>query len=299
MEKYQKKFIDLTTGERYAYIDQGRGDKVILLLHGNMSSSLYYYDFLARMKEEEGYRLIAPDLRGFGDSSYHNRFSSFDDLADDLVSFLDKLEIKKVLLVGWSAGAGVGLRLIVKKPGLVEKFVHLNGASYRGYPIFKKDATFKPVLGSVYTSKDELALDPVQVLPMINAFAGKQKAFVDYVYGLTIFNVKKPDQADLDLLFEETLKQRNLVDFDWSLASLNMSGSTNLYHSGTNDIHLVDIPVLLLWGAKDQVVLEYMVRETHDALASSELLIYPNASHALLLDEPERFKADVLNFFNQ
>jgi len=298
MKKYQKKYIELSTGEKYAYLEQGKGEKVVLLLHGNMSSSLYYYDFFEKMKDEKDYRLIAPDMRGFGDSSYNNRFSSFDDLADDLIDFLDKINVKHVYLIGWSAGAGVGLKLIAKKPGLVTKFIHLNGASYRGYPIFKKDESFKSIEGSVYLSKDELAFDPVQVLPMIKAIEGKQKAFIDFVYGLTIFNVKKPEQEILDVLFEENLKQRNLVDFDWSLASLNMSNITNLYNEGIGDIKKVDIPVLLLWGGADLVVKEYMVRETHNALPNSQLKIYPLASHALLLDEPDRFKADVLAFFN-
>ena len=59
--------------ETLAYLDRGRGEAV-LLLHGNMSSSLHFTPLFERLAE--GFRLIAPDLRGFGDSTYHEPFDS-------------------------------------------------------------------------------------------------------------------------------------------------------------------------------------------------------------------------------
>lgn len=297
MDKYEKKYVELPNKETYAYIEQGSGAETILLIHGNMSSSLYYFDFLDRMKSEKQYRIIALDLRGFGDSSYLSPFSTFDDLADDVILFCQELNITKCLLIGWSAGAAVSYRIIAKKPDLVKKFVSLSGASYRGYPIYKKTNDFKSIVGSIYLSKEEMSRDPVQVLPMLNAIGAKQIAFIDFIFGLTMFNVKKPDKDIRDMLFAENLKQRNLVDVDWSLANFNMSNVSNLYSDGTGDIGLVECPVLLVWGNADLVVTEAMVNETERALKNCTKIIYPNASHALLLDEPERFKQDVLAFF--
>lgn len=297
MDKLLKKFVDLSNGERYAYLDQGQGEKIVFLLHGNMSSSLYFYDFFKRMENQKEYRLIAPDMRGFGDSSYVNRFDSFDDLAEDLNLFCASLGIKKCYLIGWSAGAGVGYRLIIKNPQLIQKFVSLNGASCRGYPLYKKDQKLQPIVGAVYLNKDELSMDPVQVLPMNKAILNKQKNFIDLIYSYTIFNVKKPGKDVLGVLFEENLKQRNLVDFDWSLANLNMSSITNLYQEGNFEINQVKCPVMLLWGTNDLVVTREMVEETSALLPQAIKKFYPNASHALLLDEPEQFKNDVLSFF--
>lgn len=142
-----------------------------------------------------------------------------------------------------------------------------------------------------------MALDPIQVLPALIAKDNQDRAFFDYVYSLTIFNVNKPEEKIMSYLIDEMLKQRNLVDIDWSLANLNMSNTSNLYNNGTNDIHLVTCPVLLLWGDNDLVVLEYMVNETHLALKNAIKKVYPGGSHALISDFPNEFAQDVLNFF--
>ena len=37
----EKKYVNLPNGERYAYIEKGEGDKVVLLIHGNNASSIH------------------------------------------------------------------------------------------------------------------------------------------------------------------------------------------------------------------------------------------------------------------
>jgi len=295
MEKYVKKYVTLTNGESYAYIDQGKGKQTFLLLHGNMSSSVFFYELLSRIPTN--IRVLAPDMRGFGDSSYHNRFDSLDELADDVLNFLEHLNVKEVYVLGWSTGAGVAYKMAAKKPELVKKIVSLSGASYRGYPIFKKDEKYQPIVGQIYTSKDELATDPVQVLPALLATSKQDRGFFDYIYTLTIYNVKKPEPKIMSYLVDEILKQRNLVDVDWSLANLNMSNASNLYNTGTNDIQYVTCPVLLLWGDKDFVVFEYMVNETLLALKNATKKVYPGGSHAIISDFPDEVAQDVLTFF--
>lgn len=295
MERLLKKVVTLQNGEKYAYIEQGSGNKVFLLLHGNMSSSAYFYELFKRVPHD--IRLLAPDLRGFGDSSYNHRFDSLDELADDVLAFVDALKVKEVYLLGWSTGAGVAYKVAAKRSDLVKKLISLDGASYRGYPIFKKGANNAPLIGQIYQSKEELAKDPVQVAPALAATAIQNKAFYDFIYGLTIYNVRKPEPELLSYLLDETLKQRNLVDIDWSLANLNMSAFSNLYNNGTNDIKKVIAPVLLLWGDKDLVVLEYMVNETLAALPNATKKVYPGVSHSAITDIPEQFAADVLAFF--
>ena len=69
----EKKYVNLPNGERYAYIEKGEGDKVVLLIHGNNASSIHYEPLYREFPE--GYRVVAPDLRGFGDSSYNKSFA--------------------------------------------------------------------------------------------------------------------------------------------------------------------------------------------------------------------------------
>ena len=83
----EKKFVSIGK-ETIAYLDEGQGD-VVLMLHGNMSSSVHYGPLIERL--QGSFRCIAPDLRGFGDSSYNNRFDTMDELAEDVKLLLDAL----------------------------------------------------------------------------------------------------------------------------------------------------------------------------------------------------------------
>ncbi len=79
----EKKFIS-TGNETRAYLDEGVGE-VILMVHGNMSSSVHYEPLIERLKDT--YRCVAVDLRGFGDSTHNNRFNTLDELAEDVKIF--------------------------------------------------------------------------------------------------------------------------------------------------------------------------------------------------------------------
>ncbi|MBQ9536142.1 MAG: alpha/beta hydrolase, partial [Clostridia bacterium] len=114
----EKKMLDIG-GETLAYLDEGQGE-VVLMLHGNMSSSVHFEPLITRIRDR--YRCVAVDLRGFGDSSYNARFDTLDELAEDVSLFMEKLGIDSAYLVGWSNGGGVGLKLCAMHPNKVKKF---------------------------------------------------------------------------------------------------------------------------------------------------------------------------------
>lgn len=290
-----KKSLLLSNGETIAYLDQGKGPQTFLLIHGNMSSSLHYLPLIERLPKDA--RIIAPDMRGFGDSSYVSRFNSLYDLADDILLFVDALKIKQVIVIGWSTGGGIALRLASVRPSLVRKIVLIESMSYKGYPIFKKDEKGQALLGQVYASKDAMAIDPVQVAPAVAAMATKNVAFMSYLWDVAIYSVNKPTAEQNQLFIAETLKQRNLVDIDWGLATFNMGSGSNLYTNGDHSIEKVKAPVLSIWSKKDYVVLEYMVKETVAALGSlATLKVYENSGHSPLIDCPDQLAKDIIEF---
>lgn len=293
----EKRKIVLKNGEVYHYVEQGAGEKVILLIHGNFSSSLHFTPLFDRLPKDV--RVIAPDLRGYGDSTYYRKISSLKDFAEDLHLFLEAKDIKKADVIGWSLGGGVALKFAAQYPEAVEHLVLINSTTHRGYPIFKKDKDGKPLIGQVYESAEEMAKDPVQIMPLLNAQKEGNFDFVSYIFGVTIYTVNKPSEADNKLWITESLKQRNLADADWALANLNMSDQHNLYNAGTNNISKVKAPVLHTWGTQDITVPEYMVLENVNALKKrSKLIVYENCGHSPLVDVPDQLTKDILEFIN-
>ncbi len=292
---FDKRQVVLTNGEVIHYLEQGKGNKVLLLIHGNFSSSLFYTPLLERLPKD--IKVIAPDLRGYGDSSYYRRIQSLKDFADDMFLFLKQKEISFVSIVGWSLGGGVALEIAAAHPELVDKLILINSTTHRGYPVFKKDSNNQFLVGQVYESPEELGKDPVQVIPLLEAQKNKNFAVMSWVYDQTIYTVNKPTSEQNELWINEALKQRNLIDADWALANLNMSSQHNFYNAGTNNIQNVKCPVLHTWGKKDIIVPEYMVIENVKALEKqSSLIVYDNCGHSPLVDVPDQLTKDIVDF---
>lgn len=291
----EKRQLVLKNGEVIHYLEQGAGDKTLLLIHGNFSSSLFYTPLLERLPSN--LHIIAPDLRGYGDSSYYRRINSLKDFAEDMKLFMDAKQIKKSNVVGWSLGGGVALELAAAYPEMIEKMVLINSTTHRGYPVFKKDKNNQMLIGQVYQSPEELATDPVQVIPLLEAQKNKNFAVMSFVYDQTIYTVNKPTNEQNQMWINEALKQRNLIDTDWALANLNMSSQHNFYNAGTNNIHNVKCPILHTWGKKDIIVPEYMVLENYKVLEKqSKLVVYENCGHSPLVDVPDQLTKDILSF---
>ena len=290
----EKKFISIGK-EEIAYLDIGSGP-VVIMVHGNMSSSVHYEPLISRIKDK--YRCIALDLRGFGDSSYNNRFDTLEELADDVNLFTEALGIDSYYLVGWSNGGGVSLKLCAKYPEKVKKFFDIEGAGLKGYPVYKKE-NYKST-GEPYASKEEMATDPMQVAPVLAIFAKGDAAMMTSIWDATIYTVNKPTREQNDLWMSETLKQRNLVDLDWALATLNMSDEYTPYGKGDGSIKNVKCPVALTMAEKDVVVPDYMVLDNYNALGSlATLLPYENCGHSPMVDCPDRLADDVVEFFSK
>ena len=290
----EKKYISIGK-ETLAYLDEGQGD-VVLMIHGNMSSSVHYEPLISRIKDK--YRCVAVDLRGFGDSTYNERFDTLEELADDVALFIDALELGSVYLVGWSNGGGVSLKLCAKYPEKVKKFFDIEGAGHKGYPVYQKE-NYKST-GKPYASKEDMAKDPLQVAPALACFEKGDFATMTAIWDATIYTVNKPTREQNELWMAETLKQRNLVDLDWALANLNMSDEYTVYGKGDGTIHAIKCPVALTIAAKDFVVPDYMVMDNYNALSDIAILIpYENCGHSPMVDCPDRLAKDVVDFFTR
>ncbi|QWB99655.1 alpha/beta hydrolase [Mycoplasmatota bacterium] len=290
----EKKNVELVNKETYAYLEQGKGNKNLILVHGNTASSLYFKPLLERLPED--IHVFAIDLRGFGDSTYHQPIESLQELADDIYLFMEKLDIDKADVLGWSLGGGVVMEFAAKYPEKLEKLILLNSASYKGYPVFKKDKNNQMIVGEVYDTKEELAKDPVQVLPLLNAYQTKNKDLIKTIYNMTIYNVNKPNDKDFDLFAEETLKQRNLVDVDFALASLNMGKEPTLYAKGSDTIEQIEAETLHIWGSHDVMVPESMIQTNVKGIKNSTYVKFDQCGHSPMVDKPDQLVKVLLDF---
>ena len=107
------------------------GSTTVLLLHGFPTSSHMFRDLIPKLAET--YRVVAPDLPGFGfsDSPPRSEFKyTFENLARIIGAFTEKLGLKRFAIYVFDYGAPVGLRLALAHPERVSAVISQNGNAY-------------------------------------------------------------------------------------------------------------------------------------------------------------------------
>jgi pimeloyl-ACP methyl ester carboxylesterase len=107
------------------------GAPVVLLLHGFPSAGHMFRDLIPRLADR--YRVIAPDLPGFGNTKAPPRGTfdyTFDALARVIGGVVDALGLKRYALYVFDYGAPVGFRLALAHPARVSAIVSQNGNAY-------------------------------------------------------------------------------------------------------------------------------------------------------------------------
>jgi pimeloyl-ACP methyl ester carboxylesterase len=104
---------------------------VILLLHGFPTSSHMFRELIPRLATR--YRVIAPDLPGFGFTSIleeRKYIYSFDSLATTMLAFVNALGLERYAIYVFDYGAPVGFRLAVARPDSITAIISQNGNAY-------------------------------------------------------------------------------------------------------------------------------------------------------------------------
>lgn len=114
------------------YREAGRSDApAILLLHGFPSAGHMFRDLIPELCER--FRVVAPDLPGFGQSAMPARDTfvySFDNLAKVIDRFTEVVGLKTFAIYVFDYGAPVGLRIAAKHPERITAVITQNGNSY-------------------------------------------------------------------------------------------------------------------------------------------------------------------------
>lgn len=105
----------------------------IVFVHGNVSSSLFWEETMLALPA--GYRALALDLRGFGDSETApvDATRGLRDFSDDLHALVETLGLDSFHLVGWSMGGGIGMQYLIDYPGRVRSFTMISPMSPYGF----------------------------------------------------------------------------------------------------------------------------------------------------------------------
>ena len=127
---FKHNYFDLN-GLKYHYLDEGKGEPVVML-HGNPSWSFYYRHLVRELRSD--YRLIVPDHIGcgFSDKPADSQYSyTLKQRVDDLDALLKQLKLrKKITLVLHDWGGMIGMAWAIRHPEKIARLVILNTAAF-------------------------------------------------------------------------------------------------------------------------------------------------------------------------
>ncbi|MEG3437201.1 alpha/beta hydrolase [Pannus brasiliensis CCIBt3594] len=289
------KSIELGNGETYGYREAGEGDRTLILIHGNMTSSKHWDVAIDRLRDK--FHIYAVDLRGFGASSYHREINSLKDFSEDIKLFIERLGLNKFSLAGWSTGGGVAMQFAADYPSFVEKLILVASVGIQGYALPKRNGMGRIIAGEFLTTKEEIANDPA-IAPGLIALGNRDKVFYRNLWDSLIYTKYKPAPEQYAEYIEDSLTQRNLVDVFYALTHFNISPEFNGIDSGSGDVTRIQAPTLILQGDRDLVIPRISAEEIARDLPNSELFIVPDCGHSPLIDSLDILVDKIIEFLD-
>jgi len=268
--------ITTKDGTQIYYKDWGVGQPVIFS-HGwplNSDSWEAQMLFLA----SNGYRCIAHDRRGHGRSSQPWTGNNMDTYADDLSELIEKLDLKDVVLIGFSTGGGEVARYIgrhgVKR---VAKIALISAVP----PLMLKTAE----------NPDGL---PIDVFDQIRAdsIADRSQLYQNLASG-PFFGANRPNAKVSHGMMDSFWRQGMMAGHKNTYDCIKAFSETDF----TDDLKKIDIPTLIVHGDADQIVpIDAAGLKSAKLVKHATLKVYDKAPHGLTDTHKEKLNADLLTF---
>lgn len=269
-------------GYNIFYRESGpQGAPVILLLHGYPTSSHMFRNLIPILNKK--YRVIAPDLPGFGysDAPEKDKFDyTFDNLTNVMQGFIDELNLKRFAVYVFDYGAPTGYRLMLANPEKITGFISQNGNAYIEGLGTAWDAVKKYWVSN--SEEDRNAL---------RGFVKEQELRFQYFTGVTDPELIAPETYTLDQYFlDRTGSDEKQLDL---LA--DYKNNVALYPAFQEYFRKYQPKALIVWGDKDPYFLpagaEAYKKDIPDAMVK-----FYDSGHFALETHALEIGDDILNF---
>ncbi len=241
----------MLNGSVYNIYEQGEGGPTLVFLHYFGGSSRAWRGAFAKLN---GYaRCIAPDLRGFGDSTASAARYRLGNYADDLAALVDALKLKRYMLIGHDMGGKIALAFAARQPQGLESL-----------------ALFAPTPPSPEPSSDE------QRKRLLGSY-GSRTAALETIQRAS---VRPLPTLELKTAIEDSLRTSHTAWKAW------------LEQGSGEDISMlmpyVNVPTLIVAGAGDAVIpLATLKTDLEQRLSNARTVVSPGVGHFIPLEAPQ------------
>jgi pimeloyl-ACP methyl ester carboxylesterase len=251
---------------RIRYLEEGGSDGNILLVHGLGASAERWSRVVPHLSKK--YRLIIPDLIGFGQSDKPSVDYTPGFFSEFIFDFLNTLGITKTSMIGSSLGGHIVAECAMTQSKMIEKIVLVSpsGMMKQSTPTF--DAY---TLAALYPTP-EGAKTAFQMMSGVHKEIDSQ-TIDGFIQRMTLPNAKMAFMSAI-------LGIRNTVSLSERLARIL-------------------VPTLIIWGRQDSLIPITYSKDFISGIKNSQFVEMEDSGHTPFVEEPEKFSDIVLRFFNQ
>ena len=259
-----------------SYSDSGGTGRPVVLIHG-WPLDRRSWDSNVLALSSNGFRVIAYDRRGFGESEKTNDRYDYDTLADDLRRIITELDLRDLSLVGFSMGGGEVARYVAR---------------------FGEDRIRSLVFASAVTpfmlqteENPQGPLTKAAALEMETALRNDRLVFFDNF-------TKKFFSVEDELKVSEEQRQEAIAlcqasGIDAALACMDAFATTDF----REDLQAITAPTLVIHGDSDGTVpFEGSGKRTHEIIGHSMLHLIKEAPHGINVANSEEFNQVLVEF---
>ncbi len=241
------------------YIDEGQGD-IVLLLHGWGARASTYRCIIDMLTPH--FRVIAPDMPGFGGSQEPSFPYTAENYADFVRTFCEAMDIKKAVLVGHSHGGRTIIKLVTDRKTLLEvpKIILLDSAGL----IRKKSFSQKLKIARFKLAKKLFGKGPFE------------KLFPD--------------------LIEKMRKKNGSADYAAATPVMRKSMVSVINEDLSGVLSKITSPTLLIWGENDTDTPMYQAKTMEKSIPDCGLVTIKGAGHFSFLTDPGLVKRVMYSF---
>ncbi len=255
-------------GRSISYNDKGKGKMPIIFLHGFPFNKSTWQPQMDALKDK--HRVIACDIRGFGKSEAGTEKPNIRLFADDLVQFMDALEIQKAIVCGLSMGGYILLNAVFRYANRFEAIVLCDTQCITDSPEAKE--------------KRKQTIKQIKE----NGIKNFAQAFTKSVFCQDTRDKNKE-------LVENT---HNIVLANSFDAITETLGALTRRKEMCSTLNLITVPVLILCGKEDIITVPAQSELLHSNIAHSKLHFIKKAGHLSNLEQPEEFNKHLLKFIS-
>ena len=274
-------------GAAFHVVRTGRG-KPLLLLHGWPEFWLTWKPVMARLADR--YTLIAPDLRGFGDSDKPTGPYGPDQHTDDMLALLDALGIDRAGVVGHDVGGAVMQPLARKAPDRIA-----------GLLLF--DFVY-PGIGPRMAAPDRLNhlwYQSFHQMEMAPALVGASRENCRTYIGHFLRNWTHRKAAFDDVIedfADNFFKPGNLAG-GFAHYRASHAGRVKMMQAEAPALPPITVPTCIRWAEHDPLFPYSWTDRLGETFSNLDLAMFPDVGHFPHREDPDRAAAEIAGFFER